>query len=62
MSLIPAFHYVSDGVFELLWQTRCVACDMPGELLCKECCRGLNKGGPVQIAVLRLALLSARSV
>ena len=37
MSLIPAFHYVSDGVSELLWQTRCVACDMPGELLCKEC-------------------------
>ena len=37
MSLIPILHDVSDGVFELLWQTRCVACDMPGELLCKEC-------------------------
>ena len=27
----------ADAVAELLWPTRCVSCDMPGELLCDEC-------------------------
>ena len=45
-----------------LWQ-RCVACDMPESFSVKNVFpsfRGLNKGGPVQIAALRLALLSVR--
>ena len=28
---------VSDSLGEVLWPTRCVACDQPGELLCEEC-------------------------
>ncbi len=27
----------AEAAAELVWPTRCVACDMPGELLCKEC-------------------------
>lgn len=27
---------------ELLWPTRCVACDMPGELLCEDCRQRLS--------------------
>lgn len=26
-----------EGIQELLWPTRCVGCDMPGELLCGDC-------------------------
>lgn len=26
-----------EGLTELLWPTRCVGCDMPGELLCEDC-------------------------
>ncbi|MBQ1559106.1 MAG: hypothetical protein IIZ69_13600, partial [Pseudomonas sp.] len=25
------------GAQELLWPTRCVVCDLPGELLCERC-------------------------
>ena len=28
---------VAEGAAELLWPTRCVGCNMPGELLCEEC-------------------------
>lgn len=28
---------MADAAAELLWPTRCVACDMPGELLCEDC-------------------------
>ena len=28
---------VGEGLSELLWPTRCVGCDDPGELLCGEC-------------------------
>ncbi len=28
---------VAEGLAEVLWPTRCVACDQPGELLCAEC-------------------------
>lgn len=28
---------VADAFAELLWPTRCVGCDQPGELLCDEC-------------------------
>ncbi|MGN0295759.1 MAG: phosphoribosyltransferase family protein [Parafannyhessea sp.] len=28
---------LADGMAELLWPTRCVGCDMPGELLCADC-------------------------
>jgi ComF family protein len=31
----------ADAVEELLWPTRCVACDMPGELLCEDCRQSL---------------------
>lgn len=38
---VPLFSNVSRAVFdslgEVLWPTRCVACDQPGELLCEEC-------------------------
>ena len=27
----------AEGVAEVLWPTRCVCCDQPGELLCDEC-------------------------
>lgn len=30
-------HEVRGGVEELLWPTRCVGCDLPGELLCEDC-------------------------
>lgn len=30
-------HDLADGARELLWPTRCVGCDFPGELLCEEC-------------------------
>jgi len=30
-------HDAVDAVEELLWPTRCVSCDMPGELLCADC-------------------------
>lgn len=30
-------HHVADSAAELLWPTRCVGCDMPGELLCEDC-------------------------
>lgn len=26
-----------DGFLELMWPTRCIGCDMPGELLCPDC-------------------------
>lgn len=32
---------VEEGARELLWPTRCVGCDEPGELLCEECRRSL---------------------
>lgn len=28
---------LAEGAQELLWPTRCVGCDMPGELLCEDC-------------------------
>lgn len=28
---------MAEAAEELLWPTRCVSCDMPGELLCEEC-------------------------
>ena len=31
------FPRAADALAELLWPTRCVGCDMPGELLCEEC-------------------------
>ena len=30
-----------ESLAEALWPTRCVGCDMPGELLCEECRAGL---------------------
>ena len=30
-------HRAADAAAELVWPTRCVSCDMPGELLCDEC-------------------------
>lgn len=32
-----ALERVRDATFELLWPTRCVVCDEPGELLCEGC-------------------------
>lgn len=32
---------VASSAAELLWPTRCVACDMPGELLCDQCRKDL---------------------
>lgn len=37
MSLRKLAHAAADAASELLWPTRCVSCDMPGELLCEEC-------------------------
>ena len=37
MNLQRMAHAASEAASELLWPTRCVACDMPGELLCDEC-------------------------
>ena len=28
---------VADGLAEVLWPTRCVGCDQPGDLLCEKC-------------------------
>lgn len=33
-----ALHAFADGALELLYPTRCVSCDLPGELVC-DCCR-----------------------
>ena len=30
-------HKAADAALELLYPTRCVGCEMPGELLCDEC-------------------------
>lgn len=30
-------HAIADAAAEMLWPTRCVSCDMPGELLCERC-------------------------
>ena len=30
-------HDATEALEELLWPTRCVSCDMPGELLCSDC-------------------------
>ena len=32
---------IAEGATELVWPTRCVGCDMPGELVCDECRDGL---------------------
>lgn len=37
MDAASVFRGAVDAAAELLWPTRCVACDMPGELLCEEC-------------------------
>ena len=29
--------FLASGAAELLWPTRCVSCEMPGELVCEEC-------------------------
>lgn len=31
----------AEGMAEILWPTRCVACEQPGELLCEKCREGL---------------------
>ncbi len=36
-SLRSLAHVALDAAAETLWPTRCVSCDMPGELLCAEC-------------------------
>ena len=28
---------LGEGLAEVLWPTRCVGCDQPGELICSEC-------------------------
>ncbi len=28
---------LASGAAELLWPTRCVSCEMPGELVCEQC-------------------------
>ena len=37
MGVGALLHSTANAASELLWPTRCVACDMPGELLCEEC-------------------------
>ena len=37
MDAASIFKSATDAAAELLWPTRCVACDMPGELLCEDC-------------------------
>lgn len=34
---LPLSRRVADAAAEVLWPTRCVSCDMPGELLCEDC-------------------------
>lgn len=42
MDLTGLVKNATDAAAELLWPTRCVACDMPGELLCEDCRRRLS--------------------
>lgn len=35
--LLDGASILASGAAELLWPTRCVACEMPGELVCEEC-------------------------
>lgn len=37
MGAVSFAREASSALSELLWPTRCVACDMPGELLCSSC-------------------------
>ena len=37
MGLRSFARHAADSAAELLWPTRCVSCDMPGELLCEDC-------------------------
>lgn len=37
MSAFSALCDIGQDALELMWQTRCVVCNMPGELLCEEC-------------------------
>ena len=34
---LPDLNACREGVSELLWPTRCVGCELPGELLCDRC-------------------------
>lgn len=37
MKLTTLVRSAAEATAELMWPTRCVGCDMPGELLCDEC-------------------------
>ena len=37
MDARKVFNDAVDAAAELLWPTRCVSCDMPGQLLCEDC-------------------------
>lgn len=34
---LPSSERLVEGICELLWPTRCVGCEQPGELLCQRC-------------------------
>ncbi len=38
---LSLFNDIKDGLIEITWPTRCVVCDLPGVLLCKQCERAL---------------------
>ncbi|MBM6774979.1 ComF family protein [Olsenella profusa] len=41
MRIGRALRVAADELAEVLWPTRCVGCEQPGELLCEECRAGL---------------------